>query len=114
MTTVRDVVTQAFRKIGVVAHDEAMTADQAEIGIAAFNAMLSPLVPTYADVALGDAFPMPDKLREAAVYLLAGRVALEFQVPAPDPYPWRNQIKVHYLTIDLAALDPALVRQVEI
>ena len=105
MTTVRDVVTQAFRKIGVVAHDDALTADQAEIGMYAFNAMLSHLVPLYTDVALGDALPLPDKLRDAAVHLLAGRVALDFQTTGPDPYPWRQQIRAHYLTINSAVLD---------
>ena len=39
MSTARDIVEAAFRKLGIVASDEAMTADQADNGINALNRM---------------------------------------------------------------------------
>jgi hypothetical protein len=40
MTTARDIVEAAYRKLGVVASDEPMTADQGENGINTLNLSL--------------------------------------------------------------------------
>ena len=55
MATCRDIVERAYRKIGVVATDEAMTAEQAQVGLDALNMMMQGLVLDGIDVGWNDA-----------------------------------------------------------
>lgn len=80
MTTTRDIIERAYRKLGVVASDEAMTADQAESGLDALNAMMHGFALfgidlEHADLALSDDFSLADRFHEASVYALAQRIA---------------------------------------
>ena len=63
MATCRDLVERAYRKIGVVATDESMTADQAAVGMDALNMMMHGLVldgidTGYSDLELADQFSL--------------------------------------------------------
>lgn len=87
MTTCREIVTAACRKIGIVAHDEAMDADMASNGMAALNYMLSAweldgIALEHIDLALTDTFPLANKFREGVIYCLAARIAPAYTVPA--------------------------------
>ena len=116
MATVHDILERAYRKVGIIAHDDAMTADHAAAGLNTFNDMLHSwelvgIALGHTDVGLSDAFPLADKFREGAVYLLASRLAPDWSVPvAFDAYVFLREIQASYMVIDTVALDPMLVR----
>ncbi len=115
MATTRDIIERAFRKIGVVATDEPMTADQAEVGLDALNMMmhgwaLDGVDIAHVDVLLGDEFPMEAKFYEGAVYQLASRIAPDFSMQAFDVERWMQQLRAFYLTIDDIPAPSALLR----
>lgn len=119
MTTVRDIVERAYRKIGVVAIDEPMGAEYADAGLDAFNEMLSgwelrgiALSPAFTDAALADTFPLADKFREGTIYLLASRIAPEWSAPvAFDADDFFRRIQAAYLTVSDVTVDPGLTWQ---
>jgi len=80
MTTTRDIIERAYRKLQVVAFDEPMTADQSDNGLASLNDMmhgwaLFGIDVEHSDLALGDVFPLDPKFHEGTVYSLAQRIA---------------------------------------
>jgi hypothetical protein len=80
MATVRDIIEQAYRLIGIVAEDEPMSAAQAETGLFTFNAMMAGFEilgadPGHTDAALGDQSALPAQFTEAQVRTLASRLA---------------------------------------
>lgn len=113
MTTVRDIIERAYRKIGVVAQDEPMQAEQASTGLSAFNEMVSAwalygitLSPAFTDAALADAFPLADKFREGTIYLLASRLAPEWKEPtAFDADDFFRRVQAAYMVIAEAEID---------
>ena len=116
MATVNDIVTRAFRKIGVVATDEAMTADQAQIGQDALNMMMNALVLDGIDVAwndavLADQFAMEPAFHEGLVYMLAARLAPDFSVPSFDESEFKRKIAAAYLIVPDAQIDRMLWRR---
>lgn len=116
MATVRDIVQRAFRLIGVVAHDDAMSADQGAAGLAAFNDMLHAwtldgitLSPAFTDAALNDAFPLADAYREGCAFILAGRLSPEFMAPAAfDADDFFRKVQASYCTVTESTIDEAL------
>lgn len=113
MATVSDIVTRAFRKIGVVAHDAPMTADEAASGLDALNAMMSGwgvFGVTYAhtDLALTDAFPMAAKWQEGVVYQLARRLSPDFSAAGPDDDRWFRALQAAYSAIEPLTFDATL------
>lgn len=115
MATCRDIVERAYRKIGVVASDEPMTADQAAIGIDALNMMMAALELDGIDVAWSDAdiseqFAMEPKFHEGLVYMLASRLAPDFTVPGFDPSTFKRGLQAAYLIVPDAHIDRALLR----
>jgi hypothetical protein len=116
MTTVRDIVERAYRKIGVVSADEAMQADAAASGLDAFNEMLSAwalhgitLSPAFTDAALADAFPLADKFREGTIYLLASRLSPEWMAPvAFDADDFFRRVQAAYMVIEESTIDRGL------
>ena len=82
--TKREIATRALRRIGVVAHDEAATADQYAVAEDA-------LVSLYAELNASNGFSMtfgpdavPDDYFLPMAYLLAVEIAPDFTRPAPD------------------------------
>lgn len=116
MATMQDIVTRAFRKIGVVAGDEPMNADQGAAGIEALNMMihqwkLRGIAITYSDLTLADAFPLLPQFEEGTVYLLASRLAPDNAAAAQfDADDWFRAIQNSYLVIDAAAMPSAIMR----
>lgn len=109
MTTTRDIIERAHRKIGVVASDEPMTADQAQNGLDALNMMMhswSLTVPTWAhtDTTLTATFPMPATFHEGAVYQLAARIAPDFMVQGFDPDQWFRAFQNYYRAVPVVAM----------
>lgn len=116
MATVQDIVSRAYRKIGVVATDEAMTADQAAIGEDALNMMMHGLVldgidVAWSDAVLADQFAMEPAFHEGLVYMLAARLAPDFSVPSFDESAFKTKIAAAYLIVPEAQIDTMLVRR---
>jgi hypothetical protein len=116
MATVNDIVTRAYRKIGVVAIDEAMTADQAEIGQDALNMMMNALVldgidVAWSDAVLADQFAMEPAFHEGLVYMLASRLAPDFSVPAFNESAFKRRIAAAYVIVPDAVIDRGLRRR---
>lgn len=116
MATVNDIVTRAYRKIGVVATDEAMTADQAQVGQDALNMMMHALAldgidVAWSDAVLADQFAMEPAFHEGLVYMLASRLAPDFSVPAFDDSAFKRGLAAAYLIVPDALLDGMLLRR---
>jgi hypothetical protein len=113
MTTVRDIIQTAFRDIGVVAQDDAMTDDQGAAGLTKFNNMLSAwaldgIAITFTDLTLDDVFPLADKYREGVGYLVASRLSPGYSAPPGfDADEFFRKIQASYMTIaDASIPDP--------
>lgn len=112
MTTISDIVTRAYRLLNVVAHDDAMTSDQAAVGLEAFNTMLSGweldgLALSYTDKALTDAFPLADKFRDGVAHMLAQRIAPEF-VTAFNADDFFRKMQAAYVAIPAVSFEGML------
>ena len=113
MTDTRTIIERAYRKIGVVAADTPMDANEAANGLAALNAMmhgwaLFGVDIEHTDLALTDAFPMLPRFEEGVVYLLASRLAPDSSVAAPDPAKFMRAIQAYYMQIEPLSFDRAL------
>ena len=117
MTTARDIVERAFRKLGVVASDEAMTADQAQNGLDALNMMmhgwmLDGIDVGHIDLQLADVFTMQPQFEEGCVYLLAERLSPDYSAPAAfDVSAFKKRLSAAYLIIPDSKLDAVLTRR---
>ena len=118
MTTVRDIVERAHRKIGVAPLDEPLTAEMADNGLDAFNEMLSAwaldgitLSPAFTDATLADTFPLADKFREGTVYLLAERLRPDYTRPATfNADDFFRKIQAAYTVIPTVTVPSVLLR----
>lgn len=116
MTSMSTIIERAYRKIGVVAADDAMTADQASSGIAALNDMMQawPLDGIYATTPVqelpGD-WPLDEVYIQPTIYLLATRLAEDSGVQVLfDPDPYRRQLQAAFPKIVRLRVDPLLSR----
>lgn len=102
MTLTSEIVTRAARKIGVVASDEAMTADEIANGVIALNMMmhawkLRGVDVEHVDLAATDTFSLDPEFEEGTVYLLASRMAPDYEIPpAFDADDWFRTIQAAY------------------
>ena len=113
MATCRDIVERAYRKIGVVATDEAMTADQAQVGADALNMMmhgwlLDGIDVAHVDLQLADTFTLPPEFEEGTVYLLANRLAPDFTRPPVEERRFRNRLSAAYSIVETVPAPYAL------
>lgn len=117
MTTARDIVERAFRKLGVVASDEAMTADQAQNALDALNMMMFGWMLDGVDIGhiemqLADVFTMQPQYEEGCVYLLAERLSPDYSAPAAfDPSAFKKRLSAAYLIIPDSKIDTVLTRR---
>ena len=117
MSTARDIVEAAYRKLGVVASDEAMTADQADNGINTLNRMmhgwlLDGIDIGHIDLELADVFSMEPQFEEGCVYLLAERLSPDYATPANfNPSEFKKRLSAAYLIIPDSKFDRTLSRR---
>ena len=83
--TVRDIIDGAYRKIGIVGESEPMTADQAALGLTAYNAMLhgwklQGIDVEHVDATLDEPFGLAPQFRNGTIFLLARELAPDFLV----------------------------------
>lgn len=113
MTTTRDIVERAYRKVGIVAQDEPMDADQAANGLTSLNAMmhgweLFGIDVGHTDLALADDFTLAAKFHEATVYALAQRIAPDNSM-AFDGDAFIRALQAAYMVIDEAEMPSSLI-----
>ena len=111
----RDLVDAAMRKIGVVAEDEALTADQATHGTAVLNRMiagweLQGVTIGWRETALSEEVDLPINLHDAVIFCLAERLGPDYQRPAPDATRHFRAIQAAYLIIPEVQPDRILRR----
>lgn len=114
MTTTREIIERAYRKIGIVASDDPMTADQSLNGLSAINMMmhgweLDGINIGHADLTLDADFSMASKFHEGAVYQLAARLAPEGGIDHPDEDKWFRALQAHYLVLPATAIPAPLL-----
>lgn len=115
MTTTRDIIERAHRKIGVVADDEEMTAQQAKNGLDELNAMMHGwnvfgVDVSHEDLVLTDDFSLSAQFIEGTVYQLASRLSHNFEVPGVDSDRFFRALQAQYMGIERASFDTALTR----
>lgn len=114
MTTVLDIISRAFRKIGVKAEDEDLTADQIAHGVDTFNDMMQGWVlkgaaAVPADVVSTDPFPFADQYREACVMVLASRLSPDYGTASPvDGERYERMLIGSLMAVPEAAMPKAL------
>ena len=116
MATILGIVTTAWRKLGIVAADEAMTAEQAEAGVDALNRMihgwrLEGIAVDWIDAELTDDFmPTADDalnsaLANATAHLLAAELSAEALAPLRfNPVPFKRQVQAAFLVVPEAEM----------
>lgn len=116
MTTAQTIVERAFRKIGVKAEDEALTADQLTHGLDMLNTMLHGwelwgIDINHVDLTANDTFPLLPKFEEGTVYMLAERMFPDYSVPpsfiADD---FLRRIQAAYMVIAESAMPRTILR----
>jgi hypothetical protein len=116
MATAQTIIERAFRKIGVKAEDEGLTADQLAYGLEMLNAMLHGwelwgVDIGHVDYATTGTFALPAKFEEGTVWLLAERLAPDYSVPAGfSADDFLRRVQAAYMVIYEAALPLALRR----
>lgn len=114
MTTVREIIERAHRKITVLARDESLEAHDISHGLDALNMMLaawklSGISRTHTTLTLTSTFPLAAEYEEGTVYMLAGRLAPDFSMPANfDADDFFRKVQVAYLTISEVTIPKAL------
>ena len=117
MATLNDICERAMRKIGVVAIDEPMTADQALHAQDAYNAMvagwsLRGVEAPVAPATLSGQFPFPPRFEEAITYVLADHMAIDYSRPGMGMKAVQalRDIKAYLHVVPLADANSALMR----
>lgn len=116
MATMLQIVERAFRKIGIKAEDEGLTADQLAHGLDCLNQMLHGwelwgIDLNNTDLTSADPFPLLPKFEEGTVYLLAERIMPDYAVPpAFSADDFLRRIQAAYMVIEEAALPRTILR----
>jgi homospermidine synthase len=116
MTTARDIVHAALRKALVIGAGDDAAADDASDALFALNSMMHgwkarSVDVSHTDLALSDAFPLDAQFIEGTVYMLASRLAPDYQVPQPfDADDWFRTLQAAYHTPLEIAVENALTR----
>lgn len=113
MSTMDEIVLRAYRKIGVVAADEAMTADQHKTGLDALNSMMAGWSAYGVEylhpesLTGGSEFPLPFRFEQATVNLLAQDIAPDAGLSF-DADTFLRLLQAHFLTVPSIRFDGAL------
>ena len=114
MTTTLTIINRAFRKVGIKAEDEALTADQLAHGLETLNAMmhgwqLYGIAREHTDLTPSETFPLAAKFDEAVTYLLAQKISPDYAVAGVDADQYFRAIQNAYLVIEEAEIASALL-----
>jgi hypothetical protein len=110
------IVERAFRKNGVKAEDEALTADQLAHGVDMLNTMLHgwelwSIDINHVDLTAASVFPLLPRFEEGTVYMLAERMFPDYSVPPSfSADDFLRRIQAAYMVIEEAPMPRALLR----
>lgn len=116
MATTLDIITRAFRKVGISGQGEALDAEALAEGLAALNAMmhgwkLRGVDVAHVDLASTDTFSLPQEYEEGTVYLLASRIAPDYEIPPSfDADDWFRTFQAAYMEIAEVEFPTAITR----
>lgn len=116
MTTARDIIRRAHSKIGVIGAGEPLPAQDLVDGLNALNSMLHGFKLrnvdlSHSDMAAGDLIPIGSEFDEGLVYLLAARLASDFEVPQTfDADDWMRQFQAAYAVPSEVTLEAPLTQ----
>lgn len=116
MTTARDIVAAAFRKIGVLSVGESLVASDAADGLIALNAMMAAwklrgVDVTHTALTLSSDFPLGAEYEEGTTYLLASRLSPDYTLPQMfDADDWFRTFQAAYADIPTLTVPKALQR----
>ena len=116
MTTARDIIDRAFRKLDVSGVGEPLTADEADEGLVALNMMLHEwklrgVDVTHVDLTLDSTFALASEYELGTVYMLAMHLSPDYQVPAAfNADDFFRAIQAAYMTIDSAVMPRAVIK----
>jgi hypothetical protein len=105
MASTAEIITAAYRKIGIAATGSPITQEELADGLMALNMMLHGFKLqgvdfAHVDLVAADTFPLDPEYHEGAVYLLAGRLSTDYIVPAAfDAEAWLRRFQAHNTTI---------------
>lgn len=114
MTTMRDIVTRAYRKAGITGVNTPLEAEYAAEGLDALNSMLHEwklhsVDISHTDLTLSGTFPLASEYERGTVYLLAQDISPDYQMPPTfDPDEFFRVIQAAYMTIDEVTMPKAL------
>lgn len=114
MTATREIVSRAFRKIGVVSADTEIEAHEMQEGIDTLNMMLhewklSSVDTSHSDLTAGSEFPLDPEYEFGTVYMLAMHLSPTYEAPANfNADDFFRRIQAAYMTIDTVAMPKAL------
>ena len=118
MATAQDIVTGAYRRLGLAALGESLDATMAAEGLTVLNNYIHSIKSnggtiTYSDLALSGTIPLADELHEHLKAVLAARIAPYFGKAdaqlARDAAIGHAIIMSDYFTVSSAASDAALL-----
>lgn len=117
--TVQEIIVAALRKIGVVRINDDPASDYLDIGLVALNMMIHGWEAfgvdlNHSDLALSDDMTITDAYHEGVVYLLANRLADEFDTDLPNQKfvrDWWAKIRANYTASFESTLPPAITLQ---
>lgn len=116
MTKVSDIISRAYRKIGVEGSGQSITNEESRNALDALNDMmhawkLAAVDIEHSDLAATDDFPLLPEFREGTVYMLASRLSHDFSFPVGfDPDEWFREFQAAYMTIDTVEMQETLQR----
>ena len=116
MATVLDIITRAYRKLGIAAADEAITADMAQLGLDTLNDLMASWqlygIPrahsTISEVA--QEFPMAQRFNNGVIRQLAAELSPDFEVGPVESDTFLRALQAEYMQIDEVTLDRGLTR----
>ena len=115
MTLMVNIVSRAYRKIGVGGTGEAIEAEYVAEGVDTLNMMLHEWKLQGVDIEhttldASDDFPLGPEFEMGTVYLLAEKLAPDYSIPqAFSTREFFDAIRAAYLTIEAATMPPALI-----
>ena len=117
--TAADIVTRAFRRLGIKAEDENLSADQADHGLDVLNALmhgwrLDGINYVHSDMRATDEFAAGDEFIGPTVSLLAAELAPDYNAAVTwnvEADRRRLQIGFPVLTVPKMSFDQALMRR---
>ena len=114
MTTVAEIVTSAFRKVGIAAEDESLSGASMEAGVDSLNRMLfawklSGVDTTPTALKATDTFPLSAEYEEGTIYMLAERISPDYERPRSfDADDFFRKIQAAYISITAQTLPKVL------